>query len=73
MGDSEVLKIHTGPMSVCFGVGLFQNIEQQPRSSPTAEQADVLGNRIYKPSWEAAGHAPQSVSQPVSFLLNTRG
>lgn len=58
---------------VLFKVRLFQNIQQQPRTFPTTEQADVFENYIYKTSWEAAVHALQSLSQPVPPLLSTQG
>lgn len=48
-----------------FKVPLFQNIQQQPQSFPTTEQADVFENYTYKTSWEAAGHALQPLSHAV--------
>lgn len=34
---------------------------------------DVFENHIYKATWEAAGHAPQSLRQAVPPLLHTQG
>lgn len=56
-----------------FKVPLFQNIQQQPQSFPTTEQADVFENYTYKTSWEAAGHALQPLSHAAPLLLSTQG